>query len=514
MKEKTKVSIYEPGVLALGIILAIFSAAICMQIMGMFGTAPNTSLIVGVLIMIIARIPLQVLKKYSDLERQNYIMSIASAAGFSAANGAFIGIAMVFVMDRTDLVIPLSIGIASGSVISIFATYKLFNSSIFPTSGSWPMATAAATILKAGNEGGKKGKELFTGILIGAILNQFGLPATGIGIAFVANMVTMAAMGTGLIISGFSPYLFDFNVLETNIPAGLMIGAGIVASIQIVTSISKKKSTKPESAEKKQDISRVSESSAKKSLVFSFALFTVGAVILAIITGVFSKMSNFASLIWIVYASIATVITMLLVGTASMHSGIAPSFAVVTLFLTIGMFLNFPPIALAMMVGYIGSVGMIFADTGIGLKTGFLIRNGINEIHGRKQQTIIKMLGAIIGVLMAFLFGITIIEGDAIPPMSIFYANTVSKIVSPSVILELLIWVIPGAILQVVFGTKSVGLMVATGLLIGNGMFGIFILVSLLVRLKFGTKYMTIRAPGLIAGDGIWGFISILWRLF
>ncbi|MCL1924065.1 MAG: OPT/YSL family transporter, partial [Defluviitaleaceae bacterium] len=210
-----KVSIYEPGVLIIGIILAIFSAAICMQIMGMFGTAPNTSLITGILIMIIARIPLELLKKYRDLERQNYIMSIASAAGFSAANGAFVGVAMVFIMNRTDLIIPLSIGILIGSIISVFSTYKLFDSSIFPANGSWPMATASAKILEAGNEGGKKGIELFQGVLIGAILNQFGLPATGIGIAFVANMVTMAAMGFGSAFAGFAPALLNFHINET-----------------------------------------------------------------------------------------------------------------------------------------------------------------------------------------------------------------------------------------------------------------------------------------------------------
>lgn len=504
-----KVSIYEPGVLIIGIILAIFSAAICMQIMGMFGTAPNTSLITGILIMIIARIPLELLKKYRDLERQNYIMSIASAAGFSAANGAFVGVAMVFIMNRTDLIIPLSIGILIGSIISVFSTYKLFDSSIFPANGSWPMATASAKILEAGNEGGKKGIELFQGVLIGAILNQFGLPATGIGIAFVANMVTMAAMGFGSAFAGFAPALLNFHINETNIPQGIMIGAGIVAFIQIIFSIAKKK--KKNDKIKIQSITN-SNNSEKKSLLATLILFTFGAIFIASISNIFEEMSIMQNIAWVLFSSIATLITMLLVGTTSMHSGIAPSFAVVTLFLTIGMFLNFSPTSLAIMVGYIGSVGMIFADTGIGLKTGYIIRNGQNELQGRKQQMIMKQLGVIIGVLMAFFFGVAIIENEIIPPMSFFYASAVSETLASDVLIELSIWAIVGAILQGVFGNKSVGLMIATGLLLGHGLFGIFILISLLIRLKLGTKYMSIRSPGLIAGDGVWGFISTFLR--
>ena len=501
-----KISIYEPTVLILGILLAIVSAAICMQIMGMFGTAPNTSLIVGVLIMIIARIPITSFKKLGNLERQNYIMSIASAAGFSAANGAFIGISMLFILERDNLIIPLSIGMLVASLISVFANYKLFDSKIFPSSGSWPMASVAAKILEAGNEGGKKSKELIQGILLGAILNQFSLPATGIGIAVVADIKTMTAMGLGSLISGFSP-LINFNFGETNIAQGIMIGAGIVAFFQILNTIRGMKTTKTEEC---CDMA-VTDKSAKKSLILVFVLFILGAILTAYLTYLFSHMNSANMMIWILYVALSTIITMLLVGTASMHSGIAPSFAVVTLFLTIGIAFSFPPIALAIMVGYVSCVGMVFADTGIGLKTGHILRKGIDEASGRRQQTIMKFLGVIIGILMAFFFGSYITGGGAIPPMSIFYARTISEYMTTSLFIELFLWAIPGAILQFVFGNKQVGLMLATGLLISNGLFGLFILVTLIFRIKFGVKSMAVRGPGLIAGDGLWGFIRIFF---
>jgi len=137
-------------------------------------------------------------------------------------------------------------------------------------------------------------------------------------------------------------------------------------------------------------------------------------IVFALVAGVFSEMSLGISVLWVVFSGLTAVITMILVGTSSMHSGWAPAFAVVTICLTIGMLIGFPPVPLAVLVGYIGAVGMPLADTGIGLKTGWLIRgNGkdkAHEEHGRKQQVIIKQLGVVIGIVMSVVFGIMLIN--------------------------------------------------------------------------------------------------------
>jgi len=138
-----------------------------------------------------------------------------------------------------------------------------------------------------------------------------------------------------------------------------------------------------------------------------------------------------------------------------------------------------------------------------------------HEHFGRRQQLIIKQIGAVVGIVMAVTFGMMLARGDVIPPMSIFYADTVAKAVDPALIRQLALWAVPGAVLQAAFGNKSIGLMLATGLLINNPVFGIAVLAAIAVRLKIGTKYMEVRGPGLIAGDGLFGFgANILLTFF
>ncbi|MCL2202890.1 MAG: OPT/YSL family transporter [Defluviitaleaceae bacterium] len=512
--ENKKISIKEPGILILGILLAVISAAICMQIMGQLGTAPNTSLIGAVLIMIFTRIPLVLAKRFKNLERQNYVLSIASAAGFTAANCGFVAVATMFILGRNDLILPIAFGTLVGSMIAVFVMGWIFDSKIFPVSGAWPMGQAVATTIEAGDAGGKKGFELLQGLGVGALASFLGIPAAGVGIAFIANMITMTALGIGMILRGFSTRLFNgFDIGDSNIAQGMMIGAGVVALVQVIHTISKGNKKEAE-----QEAYAVSDARTKKVLAGSLGLFTAGAVAVALITGAFSEMGVGMSVGWVAFAGFSSVAIMVLVGTAGMHSGWAPGFAVVTIFLTLGMMLGFPAVPLAILIGYIGSMGMPLFDTGVGLKTGWLIRgkgaDPERERHGRNQQVRMKQLGVIIGVAMSLFFGVMLINNEVIPPMSIFYAYTVGETVNPALIRELALWAIPGAVLQAAFGNKSVGLMIATGLLINNPVFGITLLVSILIRRIFGAKHMGVRAPGLIAGDGLFGFGANIVRAF
>ena len=511
MKKTGRISALEPGTLVLGIFLAVLSAAICMQIMGQLGTAPNTSLIGAVLVMIVARLPMMFAKKFKNLERQNYVLSIASSAGFTAANCGFVAVATIFIMGRNDLILPIAFGALTGGMISVFSMGRLFDSKIFPARGSWPMGKAVATTIKAGDAGGKKSFELLQGLAVGAAASFLGIPAAGVGIVFIANMVTMAALGAGIVLRGYSVYIFrGFDLGQSNIAQGIMIGAGFIALIQIISSFTKR--------DKKPIEHGVKDEDTKKSLAGSAGLFIAGAVAVALVSGGFSYMGPAMSVLWVVFAASSAIIVMILVGTASMHTGMAPAFAVVTICLTIGMMIGFPPMPLAVLVGYIGAVGMPLADTGIGLKAGWLIRgsgiNKDNEQYGRKQQIIIKQLGVIIGIAMSVAFGLTLVNNNVVPPISIFYARTAFEAVSPALISELALWAVPGAILQAAFGNKSVGLMLATGLLINNPIFGVTLLASIGIRLIIGTKHMGVRGPGLIAGDGLFGFGANIVRAF
>ncbi|MCL1788611.1 MAG: OPT/YSL family transporter [Defluviitaleaceae bacterium] len=534
MKKPKRISILEPGTLILGVLLSILSAAICMQIMGQLGTAPNTSLIGAVLVMIIARIPLAVAQKFRNLERQNYVLSIASSAGFSAANCGFVAIATMFILGRHDMIVPIALGTLVGCMIAVFVMGRIFDSKIFPAQGPWPMGQAVVSVVEAGDSGGKKGFELLQGLVVGAIAGFFGVPMAGVGIAFVANMVTMTALGVGIIVRGYGPRVFGgFDIGQTNIAQGLMIGAGAVALVQIIITISKSsssKSSKHKSAPHHVEDGNkttpaggdapytVSDAATQRTLVGSVGLFAAGGIALALLTGIFSDMTPLMSVVWVIFAGVVSVVVMVLVGTASMHSGWAPGFAVITIFLTLGMLIGFPAIPLAVLIGYVGAVGMPMHDTGIGLKAGWLLRgkgaDPAAEAYGRRQQVLIKQIGVVVGILMAMIFGLVLIRGDVIPPMSIFYAATIGEAVNPALLRELAMWAVPGAVLQAAFGNKSVGLMVATGLLINNPIFGVTLLVAIALRKVIGVKHMSIRAPGLIAGDGLFGFVSNIVRAF
>jgi len=176
-----------------------------MQIMGQLGITPNTSLISAVLVMVVARVPLVVARRFRNLERQNYVLSIASAAGFAAANCGFVAIAMFYIMGRTDMLLPMAFGTLVGSVISVFVTGRLFDSKIYPARGAWPLGAAVANSLEAGDSGGKKGFQLLQGLAVGALASILGIPAAGVGIAFIANMVTMAALAVGIVLRGIPP---------------------------------------------------------------------------------------------------------------------------------------------------------------------------------------------------------------------------------------------------------------------------------------------------------------------
>ena len=92
--------------------------------------------------------------------------------------------------------------------------------------------------------------------------------------------------------------------------------------------------------------------------------------------------------------------------------------------------------------------------------------------------------------------------------------------VDPSVLQNLLIWAIPGAIIQAIGGpSRQMGILFATGLLILNPRAGWAVLIGILIRIallrwkgKQAETPMTIMAAGFIAGDALWGFFDSVYR--
>ena len=84
--------------------------------------------------------------------------------------------------------------------------------------------------------------------------------------------------------------------------------------------------------------------------------------------------------------------------------------------------MGFPPVAVAVLTGYISSVGPCFADMGYDLKTGWIIRgkgaDREHEVYGKKQQVYIEIYGAIIGIIIVMLFANMTLGQGLIPASS------------------------------------------------------------------------------------------------
>ena len=86
----------EGKTLGLSVVVSVLSAIVCMQIISRIGFTPNTSIIGAIIAMSIARIPLESLRKFRSLDRQNLVQTMTSAAGFAAANCTLLAVAIFY----------------------------------------------------------------------------------------------------------------------------------------------------------------------------------------------------------------------------------------------------------------------------------------------------------------------------------------------------------------------------------------------------------------------------------
>ncbi len=540
MKDRLEphVKALERETLLVSVIVSALSAVICMQIIARIGITPNTSIIGALLAMAMARIPIASMAKFRSLDRQNLVQTMSSAAGFGAANCGLLAVCILFAFGDVRQLIPMLIGSGIATLIGMYFVYRVYDSELFPATGSWPPGIATAQALIAGDEGGRKGHLLFGGILLGAAgaalrIKPFlaaGLPMAGVGIAFIANTFAMVALAIGLLVRGYFPEIASFlggmgitglpaDLGKTYIPHGVMIGAGIVSLIQAVIIITRKPG---DTANAGQETYSVNREATKKAIGMGFVLFLAGAVALALISGIWSDMSAQTLTLWVVWSTVSALVSPILVGLCAMHSGWFPGFAISIIFLSLGLFMGFPPVALALLTGYVASTGPCFADMGYDLKTGWIIRgrgaNPAYELDGRRQQMISELIGGVIAMVVVGLLMNMHFQQNLIPPVSKVFAATIKAGSHPDILRELMIWSVAGAALQFAGGAKkALGVLFATGLLIKNPIYGIGLLVAVALRLAFEKNHkelLELYGAGFIAGDGIYGFVNALGRSF
>jgi uncharacterized oligopeptide transporter (OPT) family protein len=227
---------------------------------------------------------------------------------------------------------------------------------------------------------------------------------------------------------------------------------------------------------------------------------------------------------FVLFAAAAALVSELIVGVSAMHAGWFPAFATALIFLVVGMLLGFPPPALAVLVGFTAATGPAFADMGYDLKAGWILRGeGADpdyERQGRRQQYFAELLGFLVAAGFVLLVHERYFQADLLPPVDRVYAATIAAGANPGLATSLLIWAVPGAIIQALGGAaRQIGILFATGLLIVSPVAGWTAALALVVRGVLTKRYgkdaetpMYVAAGGFIAGSALTGFASGAWR--
>lgn len=523
-------TIFEPSTFLLLTVLCVFGAIIGLQLLVSLGVTPNTSLIGALAAMALARVPIMAFTRYRSVHVQNLAQSAISSATFGAANSLLLPIGIPFLLGRSDLILPMFVGVFLALLLDAYMLYRMFDSRVFPATGAWPPGVAAAEAIKAGDEGGRKAALMGFGFVVGIIGSYFKIPMSALGVAFIGNIWALAMFGIALLVRGYSSTLFASpsfasfapggDLMKGYVPHGFMIGAGLVALVQVAMLILQKSDKKPALAAGRTD------EEVRRALGLGTIGYVAIAVLLAAVGGLFSEMSIPMLILFVVYAAFAAYVHELIVGIAAMHSGWFPAFAVALITLIIGLLMGFPMPALALLTGFSAATGPAFADMGYDLKAGYILRgNGADpefEREGRRQQLIAAMLAFVIAGAVVLWAYPSYFAQNLIPPVDRVYAATITAGVAPGVAMSLFIWAIPGAILQYLGGPqRQIGVLFATGLLISFPMAGWAVLVGISARLiweRVGGKDsegdMQVFAAGLIAGDAVFSFFDSVGKRY
>jgi uncharacterized oligopeptide transporter (OPT) family protein len=492
---------------------AAASAVICAQINVHLGVTPNTA-VVGVLVAIAAS--RSVLPMFRSPERQVMVETATSAGGFAGANIALISLAALYLLGLERLALPLVAGIATGMAIDIWLAYRLFGTRAFPADGPWPDGEAIGRMIQAGDEGGRLARQLLQGIGVGIVARLFSLPAAGVGIAFIGNPVALGSLALGLLLRAHGPTL-GYDFATSYVAHGLMIGAGLVQVGQTVWVVWPSRRPAMDAARAPSGGPRPRDRHLRAELTWHVVAFVLGALALSLAAGLWTSMPPSQLGTWIAFAGAAAFVHTIIVGYCAMLSGWFPSFAVAIALILVAALVGFPIEALALLAGYILSTGPQFADLGYDLKSGWIIRgrgaDPAREEAGRRQQVLLQEIGALVGVLtVALAFGVYWKAG-LVPPMGRVVATTVGLASTSGLPAQLALGAILGAVAQLVGGPRrAVGILLATGLLLDNVVYGYALVGALALRAWIGTQAMSVRAPGLIAGDGLAGFGDAIVR--
>ncbi len=549
--------------------LCVLGSVVGMQVLVRLGVTTNTALIGALAAMGLGRLPVAALRRYRDIHVQNLAQSAISASTFGAANSLLLPIGIPFLLGRPDLVPAMLAGAVAAMLLDATMLYRMFDSEVFPAAGAWPPGVAAAEAIRAGDEGGRKAVVLGVGLGVGVVGSLFGVPMSGFGVAFIGNAWALGVFGAGLLLRGYEHALLDHPVLAWLVPGGdidgahvaqgMMLGAGLVALAQVVATILRRPATGDAAGAGEAQGARgmrggrggagrgatgggeagrgeaeggVAHGSAAGPTPAQLrATLGVGAVAylaiaagIAALGGLAGGMSAGMLALFVAYAAFAALLHELIIGLAGMHSGWFPAFAVAVVSLAVGILIGFPAPALALLVGFTASTGPAFADMGCDLKAGFLLRGeGADagyERDGRRQQYFAAMFALVVAALTVLVLYPGYFARGQVAPVDRVFVAAIKAGSSPAVAHALVLWAIPGGLLQALGGPRrQVGIMFATGLLLNSPLAGWAVAAGIACRLVWerwrgeaGRGDMEVFAAGSIAGDALTSFAASVVR--
>ncbi|MFJ7996211.1 OPT family oligopeptide transporter [Streptomyces sp. NPDC096310] len=488
---------FEPITLIITIAMSVLGALIGIVLITSLGVSPNTAVIGALIAMLIGRIPIGILTRMRSQHRQNLVQSAISGATFAAANSLLTPIAVPFALGRTDLVWPMLGGAAIGLAVDSWVLFRVFDSTLLPATNSWPAGVAAAETIKAGDSGGRKAAVLGAGAVVGLVGALLKLPTSAAGVGFLGNIWALLMFGIGLTVAQYAPDVLHVNLSAEHVPHGLMIGAGLVALIQALLLMrGRKGGGKNRSAGAADGGGPVDETQVptvgapqlRRGLLEGMVLFLGGAVVVAVLGGVAGGMSLPGLIGWVALAGVAALVHQLIVGLAAMHSGWFPAFAVTLIVLIVGLVLHIPTVPLALLVGYTASTGPAFADIGYDFKAGWLLRRDatpwkVFELDGRRQQYLAQLVGFAVALVVVAVAWKSFFSDGRVPPVSEVYVATIKTGLDPGTMGTMLLWAIPGALVQLIGGSsRQMGVLLATGLLVATPNAGWMVLGALAIR--------------------------------
>ena len=510
----------ELGTLVVMLFTGILGAIIGMELIVNLGISANTSIIGALIAVLVGFVPIKTFQKFQNIHRQNLVETSISASTFTAGNVFMLSLGTIWALGDYSLLIPTIVGCIVGVLADILVMYWLFDTPAFPADGTWPVGVATSETIISVAQGGKRAFLLLIASVIGAAGQYFKIPMDIFGVCWIGDIWALSMFGIGLLISGYSEKLFGFKISSLYIPHGIMIGAGIVALIQLGFVLKNKRVSKATEEERETNCKQPLKNrdftigALKKG---SF-LFVGGALAVAILGGLYTQMSLPMLICWVLFTGLTSIVAELMIGTAAMYAGWFPAMATSLIFLILGMLLRFPTTALALLIGYKICTGPAFADMGYDLKTGWLLRgrgeDAAYEIRGRREQLNAELLGAVIGIVISILSYKQFFSNGLLPPVAKVFATTIKAGTSPDILKYLVIFAVAGGIIQAIGGAKKqIGVLFATGLLIPSPMGGIAALVSLTIRIILEKKYgdeikntLAISAAGFIVGSSVFNF--------